>query len=147
MTGQKVGPPPLYPTKPKRRWLWAKLIIGIVAAGFLVVGLIGAANSPSLELSRIGAVTGDDGMGIEIVNVGTKPIAITKITINDRADCSIRTLGQVLQGGINADPENEHFEGQRLAVGDKVTYISSCLIIRAQVETDSGSGTYSFNSH
>lgn len=149
MSDRSSALPPLPSAKRKSRWRWLKIIVGIVAGGFLVIGLLVSINSPKLELKRIGS----DGKGVEVINVGTKPIAITKITINDRADCSVNTLGQAfdkmgrLQSGVQANPANDQFRSETLAVGEKATYLSSCLIIRAEVETDSGTATYSFKGN
>jgi hypothetical protein len=45
---------PSLPAKPKPRLRWLKIMTGIVAGGFLVLGLLGSANSPKLEVQRTG---------------------------------------------------------------------------------------------
>jgi hypothetical protein len=143
-------PPALPSTKPKDRWRWLKIIVGICVALFLAVSLLGISNSPKLELRRIGAYLADDGKMIEITNVGTKPVTITKVTINDRSDCSVQTLAQVfdstgrMASGAKPDAKNDQFSSSTFKVGDKVSYASSCRVIRATVDTDQGTGTYSF---
>jgi hypothetical protein len=135
MTEQTTVSPPSVPNanaKPKSKWRWLRILGGIIVGGFLIIRLVGNANSPDLELTRLGALMNDDGKAIAIVNTGTKPIKITKITINDRVDCApSRIMG----------PD---YEKSPVQIGDKITLISSCLIVRADVETDQGPGTYSF---
>jgi hypothetical protein len=138
MTEQaSVSPPPVpgVNAKPKNKWRWLRIAAGIIVGGFLIIRLVGSASSPELQLTRMGAFMNDDGKAIAIVNTGTKPIKITKITINDRVDCShSRIMG----------PD---YEKLPIQIGDKITLISSCLIVRADVETDQGSGAYSFGGN
>src|ERR1700722_9690626 len=146
----QLPPLPSDSAKPQSKWLWLKIIVGIVAGLFLITSLIGITNSPKLELVRKGAWMGNDGHAVEITNVGTKPITITKVTINDRSDCSVQTLAQVFDSngrsasGAKPDPKNDQFSSSTFNVGDRVSYISSCRVIRATVDTDQGTGTYSF---
>jgi hypothetical protein len=131
-------PPPLQAAKPKGR-RWFKIFMGVCAAIFLIVNLIKIAGSQiDLELTRQGAFLADDGKAVEITNVGNKPVNITGIKINDRDDCKAGPL--TLGAGGGNFPVT-------LKVGDKQMFISSCRIIRANVKTDSGSGTYSFASN
>jgi hypothetical protein len=138
MTEQaSVSPPPApsVNTKPKKKWRWLRIIAGIIVGGLLIIRLVGGTSSPELQLTRMGAFMNDDGKAMAIVNTGTKPIKITKITINDRADCSpSRIIGP-------------NYEKSPIQIGDKITLISLCLIVRADVETDQGSGTYSFGGN
>jgi hypothetical protein len=103
----------------------------------ILIAVILAVNESSgvkLELTRRNMFDIlEDGRAIEIVNAGTKPIKIAKIIINDRADCSAEPFG------------GYDYKTTAMKVGDKFTVVSSCLIIRANVETDQGSETYSFN--
>ena len=52
MTEQFAAPPPIptTTTKPRSKWRWLKITIGIVAAGFLAIGLLGSYNPAELEL-------------------------------------------------------------------------------------------------
>ena len=54
MTEQFTAPPliPTATTKPRSKWRWLKITIGIVAAGFLAIGLLGSYNPAELELRR-----------------------------------------------------------------------------------------------
>jgi hypothetical protein len=83
---------------------------------------------------------GDGGKALDITNVGSTPITITKITINDRADCPIHFA-------FNDDITKQPNPKGKLDVGEKATYSSSCRIIRAKVETDQGSETFSFQGN
>jgi hypothetical protein len=132
--------PPTIPTaasKPKSKWRWLKIVIGIIAAGFLAIGLLGSYNPVNLELIRRDLFDAQhDGKVLEITNAGSKPVKIISITINDRPDCTIYRLSFV---------DNSPLFPSTLKIGDRVTLASSCQIIRATVETDLGSNNYSFN--
>jgi hypothetical protein len=140
MSQQASAVPPLVPTspdKPKRKWGWLKLILLIVAAAVFALKLIGSYNPVDLELTRKGLLLDEDGLAVEIVNTGTKPTTIKGVQINDRTDCSVSS--GLTQGDEFKPPVS-------LKVGDKLTLISSCRIIRVNVETDIGSAIYSFSS-
>lgn len=100
-----------------------------------MIGLLGSLNSPKLEMRRLGAFLADDGKALELLNVGTEPLTVLKMGINDRADCTVKRLSWT--------DDSSPFPGQ-LKVGDKLMVMSSCRVIRASVETDHGSNTYSF---
>jgi hypothetical protein len=151
MTDQAFYNPPLLPaTRPRNRWRWLTIIAALSATVFLAATLAGKASSLTLEITRVDAYVARDGKKIDIVNVGTKPIAITSIAINDRTDCLIQTDAQAVDAnirfasGAKPDPKNDQFVGSVLKVGDKVTYTSSCRVIRALVDTDQGREIYSF---
>lgn len=137
--------------KPKSRWRWWKILLIIIALGWLILGLLNSYRPVQLGLRTAGAFTGDDGRAIQIVNNGEKPITIRGMTVNDRDDCKITTMGQEYDRAGRAgslmkpDAANEAFKSSTLKVGDTATYISSCRIVRATVETDLGSATYTFN--
>jgi hypothetical protein len=139
MTEQTAAPPAL-PTdnvKPKRGWRWLKIIVGIIAAGFLALGILGSYNSPDLELVRRDLFdAARDGRVLEITNTGKKPLKVVGIKINDRSDCSISQLSFI--EGRSPFPLT-------LKIGDELSLMSSCQIVRATVDTDQGSETYSFN--
>jgi hypothetical protein len=120
----------------KSKWRWLKIGAGIVAVVFAAIRLLGT-NSPELELTRAEMWPGDGGKALDITNVGSKPITITKITINDRADCSVHFA-------FNDDITKQPNPKGALDVGEKATYSSSCRIVRARVDTDQGSESYSF---
>ena len=120
----------------KSKWRWLKISTGIVAAVLVAIRLLNT-NSLDLELARAEMWPGDGGKALDITNVGSKPITIVKIMINDRADCPIRFA-------FNDDITKQPNPKGTLEVGEQATYASSCPIIRAKVETDQGSETYSF---
>jgi hypothetical protein len=129
-------PPPI-PTasaiKPKSRWRGLKITAGIVLGVILIFKIVSSSGSVELELTR----KYSDGKVVEIINVGGTPIKITKVTINDRDDCKIRLFDLLKDSnGVPAD----------LKVGDKLElWSTSCRIVRANVETDEGSRTYTFS--
>jgi hypothetical protein len=139
MTERTAAPPPLPADnlKPKRKWRWLKIIVGIIAAGFLALGILGSYNSPNLELVRRDLFdAARDGRVLEITNTGKKPLKVVGMKINDRSDCGISRLS--LFEGPSPFPLT-------LKIGDKLSLMSSCQIIRAAVDTDQGSATYSFS--
>jgi hypothetical protein len=141
MTEQLTARPPIptTTTKPTGKWRWLKITIGIVAAGFLAIGILGSYNPVDLELRRRDLFdAARDGKVLEITNVGRNPIKLVSLTINDRPDCNVYRLDAILGN-------NEPLFPSTLNVGDKVSISGSCQIIRAVVETDRGSNTYSFN--
>ena len=141
MTEQLTAPPaiPTATTRPRSKWRWLKITIGIVTAGFLAIGIISSYNPVDLELRRRDLFdTARDGKVLEITNVGKKPIKLVSLTINDRPDCSVYRLDAILGN-------NKPLFPSILNVGDEISISGSCQIIRAAVETDQGSNTYSFN--
>jgi hypothetical protein len=77
-----------------------------------------------------------DGRVLELTNTGSKPVIIVGMTINDRTDCKISRFSFV--DGSPLFPST-------LKIGDQVSFVSSCQIIRVMVDTDQGTETYSFN--
>lgn len=129
-------PPPLPATTSKRKWSSVKIIVGAIAGSFLVIALLGSTTSPSLEVRRRDAIIRDDRQELEVLNVGTKPLTITKIAINERDDCTIHRYP--LTNEVRPLPAE-------LKVGDRLILYSSCQVIRAAIETDQGSNTYFFS--
>jgi len=139
MSEHMSAPPPLpsVASKPKRKWRWLKIAIGIIAAGFLAIGILGSYNPVNLELVRRDLFDAQhDGKVLEITNKGGKPVKIIGIAINDRPDCTIYRLSFV---------DNSPLFPSILKIGDRVTLAGSCQIIRVTIETDLGYNTYSFN--
>src|SRR5947208_14720212 len=77
---------PSLPAKPQPRLRLLKIMTGIVAGGFLVLGLLGSANSLKLEVQRTGFF--HQGNIIKVLNIGPKPITISAVSFNDRSDCT-----------------------------------------------------------
>jgi hypothetical protein len=141
MTENFAAPPPIPTTsaKPRHKWRWLRITVGMVGAGFLAIGILGSYNPIDLELRRRDLFdAARDGKVLEITNVGRKPITLVSLTINDRPDCNVYRLDAILGNSKPLFPSI-------LNVGDKVSISGSCQIIRATVETDQGSNTYSFN--
>ena len=140
MTEPTAVPPPLpsVPTKPKAKW-W-KFAIAILGGEFLLLRLLASINnSVDLELRRRDLFdAARDGRVLEITNVGRKAITLVSLTINDRPDCNVYRLDAILGNSTPLFPSI-------LNVGDKVSISGTCQIIRATVETDQGSKSYSFN--
>jgi hypothetical protein len=139
MTEQTAVPPTL-PTdnaKPQRKWRWLKITVGTIAAAFLAIGILGSYNSPDLELVRRDLFdAARNGKVLEITNTGKSPLKVVSIKINDRTDCVIARLS--FDDGSPLVPTV-------MKIGDRISLVSSCQIIRVSVETDQGSNTYSFN--
>ena len=139
MTDQTASPPPLPGPAKKPKAKWWKFAIAILAGGFLLLRLLASINSVDLELRRTDLFdAARDGKVLEITNVGRKPITLVSLTINDRADCKVYRLDAILGN-------NKPLFPALLNVGDKVSISGTCQVIRATVETDQGSSTYSFN--
>jgi hypothetical protein len=140
MTEPTAVPPPLpsVSTNPKAKW-W-KFVIAAFAGGFLLLRLLAnISDTIDLELRRRDLFdAARDGKVLEITNVGRKAITLVSVTINDRPDCNVYRLDAILGN-------NKPLFPTILNVGDKVSISGSCQIIRATVETDQGSNTYSFN--
>jgi hypothetical protein len=76
------------------------------------------------------------GCGLYIQNIDDHEITITKITINDRDDCPVT---QELFG--------KAFDSAVLGVGDSITLITPCGIVRAAIATNNGGvNNLTFNS-
>lgn len=137
---ERTAAPPALPTdnaEPKPKWRWLKITVGIIAAGFLAIGILGSYNSPDLELVRRDLFdAARDGRVLEMTNTGKKPLQVVSMKINDRPDCSISRLSLI--EGASPLPLT-------LKIGDKLSLMSSCQIVRVIVDTDQGSNTYSFN--
>jgi hypothetical protein len=130
-----LQPPPLGLAKQKKKWRWFKLTAGLILGLVVLLKLAAGYNPVELELHRANLFdAARDGQAVEIINVGKDLIKIMNITVNERADCTLSRVSFV--DGSKPLPAN-------LKVGDKITLMSSCRIIRATVETDKGSRTYS----
>jgi len=139
MSEQTSMPPPLPPiaSKPRRNWRWLKVAAAIVIGTILALRLLGSYGTIDLELVRRDLFdAARDGRVLELTNTGNKPVLLQGMTINDRADCRISRLSFV--DGSPPFPST-------LKIGDQVSFVSSCQIVRVTVETDQGTRTYSFN--
>jgi hypothetical protein len=126
------SPPPTAsePTKTRRRW---RIILGVLLGLLLIAKIITSYDPVALDVSvRYNR--------LKIGNVGSKPIKITGVEINQRTDCTV-----TLPLGLFTDPNKLEFSTRELKVGDEIELVSTCKIVRALVETDQGSESYSFN--
>jgi hypothetical protein len=104
MSEHLSAPPPLpsVTSKPTSKWRWLKIAVGIIAAAFLAIGIIGSYSSDNLELVRRDLFDAAlDGKVLEITNVGSKPIKLINIKVNDRLDCTVYRLDAIL--GVNTE--------------------------------------------
>ena len=141
MTERISVPPPIPSTapKPKRKWRWLKIAAAIIVAGLLALRILRSYSPIDLELVRRDLFdAARNGRVLEITNVGKKPIKLVSLTINDRPDCNVYRLDAILGNTQPLFPS-------ALNVGDKLSISGSCQIIRATVETDQVSNTYTFN--
>lgn len=124
-------------SKPKRRW-GRFFFFGALLLLFLFVRhAINSTPNIELEVQRTDSTFRNDGQAIQIVNIGTKPLTVTKVIVNDRPDCPTTSAAEML----GQKPTN----GYSLNIGDKLFLRSTCQVVRATIETDQGSATYSFN--
>ena len=131
-----ITPPPITTSnvKPKRKWGWLKTSLAVIATvvfAFKILNSLAVSASPiQLEVRRTGAYTDAAGNVLKVLNVGSKPITITNVTINERQECR----------------QNQKFKSVTLKVGDEQFFAGSCYIVRATIETTDGSESYSFSS-
>jgi hypothetical protein len=140
MSEYTSAPPPLPPiaSTPKSKWRWLKIAVGTIAAAFLATGVIGSYSSDNLEFVRRDLFdAARDGKVLEITNVGSKPIKLMTLKVNDRLDCTVHRLDAILGNATPLFPST-------LSVGDKLSISGSCRIVKVTVETDQGFNSYSF---
>jgi len=136
MTEQTSNSPPPIPTestKQKSKWRGLTIAAAIVL-GAVFAFKIASSSSSSVDLEL--TLTHSSRTIVDVINVGSKPIRITNVTINDRADCLVyrRSL------------KSENFVPTELQVGDQLSLFSPCRIVRATVETNNGARTYTFGN-
>ena len=125
----------------KFSYAWLLAILGLIAAPVLIGRLLysgSALNSSSADL-RLELELGSAslfGSPLSIRNVGSGPVTVVGLRINERHDCTFNQLSG-LSGEMKTLPKE-------LKVGDSVFGYSSCGVVRVVVETDRGSSAYSF---
>jgi hypothetical protein len=114
-------------TRDNRSWLFPACALGFL----IIVALLIFANkqdSSNLEVELSGAY-------LTVRNIGTHPIRLLEVSINDRTECEPKV------GLFGLGP----FEPTDLKVGNFVILISPCIsIVRTTLRTEAGSWTYSF---
>jgi hypothetical protein len=116
-------------TADNRNWIFPACVIAVVVVVVFFVLSKYDNDSSSLELQL------SNGL-LTIRNVGTRPIRLLDVTVNERNECKPYLGGLLGLGGP--------FEPKELKVGDWVMLSSSCSIVRTTVRTEAGSSTYSF---
>jgi hypothetical protein len=86
---------------------------------------------------------------IVLINIGAGPIMILGVTINDRSDCKTGTTfigSSTSTTGVLTFVPKELKAGDRLLVYNRLGSNShdGCKLIRAEIETDEGSETFTF---
>lgn len=143
------------------RWWW----VALAFAGVLVSVVMCSGNNQNLKVSAT-------ARGLEIVNIGSAPVRILDVVVNDRDDCSTYKVTSpalskeylhkvwVANGGFMYLTEKggklfelgstNHFlsdEPRTLKSGDSGYWVSYCLTnyVSVKVTTDGGTSTYSFH--
>ena len=152
MTDQAKAPPPLPSAKKPARF--KKTRIALFTVGILWLSFRALSH---LDLSALGSpdltVRLDYSNVVMVTNTGSKPVTIKGVTVNDRPDCKAWTNevgGTVVKGGAMSPDlrvgAERKFVPKELKVGDHLmVLIDGCNVVRAEVETDQGSGTYTFD--
>jgi hypothetical protein len=115
------------------------LIGGLVIGAIIVAIALFQFEGTDLHL-KVEVNTTRVGNLLSIQNVDHRPITIQSLTINDRSDCKLMLMGTTAP----IAGTTPLFEKLTLNIGDAVSWLSNCNIIRVSVETDRGSEMYSF---
>jgi hypothetical protein len=145
MTDQTNSPPPLtLGTKTTARFKKTRIALFAIAVLWICSRLL-SLGSPDL------AVELDDNNILSVTNTGSKPVTIKGVVVNGRSDCTAYTTftgGKRVTGGladgmvVGGEPI---FVPTELKVGDLLRVPTrGCNVVRAEVETDQGSSTYTF---
>jgi hypothetical protein len=144
MTDQTVVPPPLPPAvKKPARFKKTRIVLFTIAILWIGSRLfshldLSALGSPDLKVQIADEILNGDNLELQITNAWDKPVTITGIAINNRQDCQVFGMA-----ALNGD--KTPLFPRTLKVGDELIVLSSCKVIRAEIQTDKGSDTYSFN--
>jgi hypothetical protein len=144
MVDQTAVPPPLPPVKKPTRFRKTRIVLFTIAIfwiGSRLLSHLSDLASPDLIVQK------DNNNVITLTNKGSKPVTIRGATVNGRSDCKTGTTSLEVSGGY-AVVGQLRFEPTELKVGDELkVYTIGCKVIRAAVETDQGSETYTFNGN
>jgi hypothetical protein len=114
-------------TKDSRNWIFPACALGLLIMGAFLI-FANKQDSSNLEVELTGAY-------LTVRNIGTQPIRLLGVSINDRAECEPH-LGL---------PPLGPFKATDLKVGEFVVLASPCIsIVRTTLRTETGSWTYSF---
>jgi hypothetical protein len=106
------------------------IIVGVIVAAIVAISVIVSNNGPKLKVQTQAGL-------LSIQNIGSNPIIIRHLSVNDRSDCK----GERSHLDLFAPPG----ETPTLKVGDAAAWIVYCAIVRLTVETDRGTATYTFD--
>ena len=82
---------------------------------------------------------------IEIVNVGTSPTKISKLTVNNRDDCPVSYYPPYREfKGLGHNPVQK-FNYEELKVGETMKVMGECNMVRIGITADKGTATYTFD--
>jgi hypothetical protein len=152
MTDQTTAPPPL-PQGMKKPTRYKKIRIVLFTIAVLWIGsrllsYLSALGSPDL------AVQLGDYNSLTLTNTGSQPVTIKDVVVNGRSDCKTYTAflgGKRVTSGLAEGMVSggvPTFVPTELKVGDQL-HVSTrdCNVVRAEIETDQGSATYTFNGN
>jgi hypothetical protein len=117
---------------------WWRIGSAIVLVLGLLIAYGGASGNLDLDLKRSDFFFRDDGKALRIINTGTQPITITKLSINNRKDCKPSAFVP------GEEKEVDDLLPREIKIGDQFTMHSSCRIIRVEISAKQGSESYEF---
>jgi hypothetical protein len=143
MSDQTALPPPLPPPVKRARFKKTRILLftlAIVWIGFRLLSNLDLSGfeSPDLKIQLVDAMFAGDGRDISITNVWDRPVTITGMSINNRDDCHAASLS-ALRG------DTSPLFPRTLQVGDQFEVLSTCKVVRVEVQTDKGSDTFTLN--
>jgi hypothetical protein len=119
---------------PHRKWWYVGLAIAVLIGLFIAGG--DSTGSLGLDVKRSDWLRRGDGLVLQVINSGTRPITVTGLSVNDREDCKLFSL--------LPNKEASELLPYELKVGDQFRLNGSCRLIRVEIRTTSGSGTFEF---
>jgi hypothetical protein len=126
---------PIAPTSKRTHKTWWYAVSAIALIGVLFAAGGGSTNM-GLDVTRSDWLMRGDGRALKVVNSGTTPIIINKLSVNGREDCKLFSL--------LPNKEASELLPYELKVGDQFRLNSSCQLIRVEISTKDGSATYEF---
>lgn len=130
----ELGAPPMTGerrlARPPRKKLRALVVISACAVAVLAIIVVLVSLPDIWSELKVEA----QGTILSIQNVGDAPITITRIDINGRSDCKLRT-------GILGLYD---FQQTVLKIGDTAVWNGNCNIVRATIVSNNGTNAYEF---
>jgi hypothetical protein len=106
------------------------IIAGVMVAAIFVVIVIFSNSGPKLKVQTQAGL-------LSIQNIGSEPIIIRHLSVNDRSDCTTERSHLDLFAPPGETPT--------LKVGDAAAWIVYCPVVKLTVETNLGTSTYTFD--